>query len=538
VDVVNPKATTFAAYVTWLVERTPRASEQGRGRPEWDGFWKSINTNWLHRRHIVMSSVMRNAVYAVTDKVNAIAAAPGKAKARDALAATYVQLAGSGDAKNLEVSEAALVSRLHNHKLNIFIGEGSWNSAIGGLSHSVDAGSYMHDLEGAVDLKAVEGVKDRFLESLRAAGVFGHEGPKKEVLDVAVAMLKKVGTDWKGRPLNAPLLERIKEETFEIIETISDSTTTDVSEAGDDKIRAHHNKLFHFNVQFQNIAASGSSAELAKTVQAFLQQEESIPGSQPMTGIDFFKAITSKKLAGRVSQNTKSKNAALTWKQTVADIKKMTQSPAASAALLSPGPGILAAKAPGQASQTGVDLKSPGHVTGAPTVGPGGGHMSLSSMPASSPGVVLDTKLASPGIGGALAGPGVRVKPPLQQPGVGARSGAPNQQTPAAMSPAVMTGQPSPNKGAPVFKLPASIRGAQPRDADTKSPAQSSGPAAAASGVKGASSSAASSSGAGRNRLTKQESRTLADAAAFLAWQSHSKPTLAPKSKARLKPLG
>jgi uncharacterized protein DUF4157 len=294
-NVANPGRTSLEDYVTFLIEKTPRAAEQGRQRPDWDPFWKSVRTSGLHRRHIVMSSVMRNAVYAVTDAAKAVQGDADKKKALEELTRLYGGLAGAA-ANNIEEAEAALVSKLHNHKLNIFIGTGSWNSAIGGLSHAIVPEIFLHKLESAADLKAVDGVKLEFVEVLKKAGVFGHEGPKAKAIEVATAMLEKTGTNWKGQAVADPDLTLIKEEIFEIVKLMSDSTTTDVSEASNDAIRQHQNGLFAFNARFQEIAGTGNPAALKATVQDFLKQEEGFPNSEPMDALAFFKGITSRKV--------------------------------------------------------------------------------------------------------------------------------------------------------------------------------------------------------------------------------------------------
>ena len=83
-----------------------------------------------HRRHIVMSSVMREAVYAVTD------ASQGNAVFL-AYNALIAMVEPKLQAANVEAAETRLVEVLHNNPANLVLDTGSWNTAIGVFAHNV-----------------------------------------------------------------------------------------------------------------------------------------------------------------------------------------------------------------------------------------------------------------------------------------------------------------------------------------------------------------------------------------------------------------
>lgn len=107
----------------------------GRARPDWAPnltliFSQTFGGSW-HRRHIIMSSLMRYAVYAVTD-INS-----GQ---EDKVIKAYNQLTEglAPVAKSMAQAEANLVYILHNNPANLVIDQGSWNSAIGAYAHNVE----------------------------------------------------------------------------------------------------------------------------------------------------------------------------------------------------------------------------------------------------------------------------------------------------------------------------------------------------------------------------------------------------------------
>ncbi len=110
----------------------------GRGRPAFSSkltaiFNQTQGGAW-HRRHIVMSSLMRDAVYATTEAN--IASNGGN------LLIAYnhlVGLAGGPPVTTIPQAEANLVYILHNNPANLVIDQGDWNSAIGAFAHNVKA---------------------------------------------------------------------------------------------------------------------------------------------------------------------------------------------------------------------------------------------------------------------------------------------------------------------------------------------------------------------------------------------------------------
>lgn len=279
-------------YVEHLIEETPIRKEQGRERPDWDPFWKSVETKGLHRRHVVISSVMRDAVYAVTDKIK-----KGKnGTQKDNLKEMYTKHS-SVAATSLEDAEAALVSKLHNHKLNIFIGEGSWNSAIGGLAH-VSVQEFLDMAENAPDVATAKLAVESFIKALRNANVFGMHDPRNEIVKITEDRLSKVGTDWSGSSLiSDPELDLIKKEVFEVIESTWDSVASDISQAQNPSIARHQNQLFNFNKEFLDIAKSGNETDLNKTITNFLEREDiasvkELDSPTTMSAVQFFGDIT------------------------------------------------------------------------------------------------------------------------------------------------------------------------------------------------------------------------------------------------------
>lgn len=139
-------------------------ASMGRTRPGWaPGISKFYDKTWggkRHRRHIIMSSLMRDAVYAVTD---ANSADP------DRLIAIYneiVSAAGFTPGGNLGQAEAALVYVLHNNPANLVLDNGPENSAIGGLAHNVDGYLQKDDGALAVDFATYQTDQAAFLRSL------------------------------------------------------------------------------------------------------------------------------------------------------------------------------------------------------------------------------------------------------------------------------------------------------------------------------------------------------------------------------------
>jgi hypothetical protein len=89
----------------------------------------------LHRRHIVMSSLMRNAVYKVVDSTPATK----QDELRDKFNA-FIGFIMNRKATNATLEQAAneLVFVMHNNPANLVPDTGDWNSAIGAFAHNVE----------------------------------------------------------------------------------------------------------------------------------------------------------------------------------------------------------------------------------------------------------------------------------------------------------------------------------------------------------------------------------------------------------------
>jgi hypothetical protein len=104
-----------------------------RTRPSFEPLiLQTFSNTWggtRHRRHIVMSSTMREAVYAVSDNN----------KEQDVLNAynKLISLVSFGKQDTLTAAETQLVKLLHNNPVNLVLDNGPWNTAIGMLATKV-----------------------------------------------------------------------------------------------------------------------------------------------------------------------------------------------------------------------------------------------------------------------------------------------------------------------------------------------------------------------------------------------------------------
>lgn len=106
-----------------------------RKRPEWtqELLAKIKVSPGDHRRHIIMSSLMRQAVYTVSD--NPTITEEEKLAAYNEILSRYID---KYHAPSLEIAETDLVSFLHNDLDNIIVDVGGYNSAIGALAHNIN----------------------------------------------------------------------------------------------------------------------------------------------------------------------------------------------------------------------------------------------------------------------------------------------------------------------------------------------------------------------------------------------------------------
>ncbi|HEY9651021.1 MAG TPA: hypothetical protein V6C95_10190, partial [Coleofasciculaceae cyanobacterium] len=134
-----PPVMAFTDYPSLAIEldkANQSKASQGRSRPDWTPKIKDYyDKTWggkRHRRHIIMSSLMRDAVYAVTD--NPLYTNQEKLAVYNEIIATAGFAAY--DKTDLNQAESALVYVLHNNPANLVIDSGAENSAIGSLAHN------------------------------------------------------------------------------------------------------------------------------------------------------------------------------------------------------------------------------------------------------------------------------------------------------------------------------------------------------------------------------------------------------------------
>lgn len=285
---INPSIITklkVEVVAKMVVDRTPILRESGRTRPNWDPVWDNIHPNFgEHRRHIVMSSPMRSATYKMCDLAKQMP--PDACKAFfDRIQAIIIDHASQTDPNfvppdatdpvDLAELESKLVNIMHNHKTNIFLGPGSWNSAIGGLAHLVQQNEYS-DLER---IKTAESAEELYqglttwLDKLSKAPVFGQTKERGEIVKVYSDMIKQVFQDFKlmheliakrdkGKDydktklaiasdgLGFGTLMELKNHLAGIVLGFCDTVTTDTSEAKSGKLRMIQNGYFEFNKRF------------------------------------------------------------------------------------------------------------------------------------------------------------------------------------------------------------------------------------------------------------------------------------------------
>jgi hypothetical protein len=165
---LGPPVKEYKGYQE-LAEDLDRANEskasKGRVRPAWAKvILEHFDKTWggkRHRRHIIMSSLMRDAVYSATDNNKESASA-------EVLAVFNIVLKGAGyrAVKDLPEAEARVVYALHNNPANLVLDSGAENSAIGALAHNVDTYLNKSDEELASAFKDCTENPGKFLLSL------------------------------------------------------------------------------------------------------------------------------------------------------------------------------------------------------------------------------------------------------------------------------------------------------------------------------------------------------------------------------------
>lgn len=223
---------------------------KGRVRPDFTPKITShFNQTWggkRHRRHVVMSSAMRNAVYAVTDK-------HGTTDAQGLLNLYKGLVAEAHFPKvptTLEEAETALVIALHNNPANLVLDEGSWNSAIGALATNVRKELQTTDFPGL--FAEFTGGPDAFLDDL-VGGFQPH-------------IQQKIVNIWKEYVSQNPITD--EQKLRNLLYQIYDNAAADIMTK--QKLPKEGPKLLGSHVGFEQAAASGDPATLEKVCKEFI----------------------------------------------------------------------------------------------------------------------------------------------------------------------------------------------------------------------------------------------------------------------------
>lgn len=275
-SLLKPKV-TMDGLVAELRLKRPVLSELGRSRPGWDSVWKDIRPgHGNHRRHIVMSSVMRNSTYRITDMVKGM----GTDKVNK-LRGDIGKILDIKDisAMSLDDLEKQLVDKMHNHKFNIFMGKGSWNSAIGGLSHTLNDGekNAIGRIDSAKSFDELEGLMNEWVALASKSSVFGNTSQRDFAVGVIRDLVNNTLSSYDKKTDPADL----KDELKEIVTMFHDSTATDISEAPDGKLKRFQNsKLFDIQAKLMAVMTKpvlgDSDIDLyLSTVKEFVESESS-----------------------------------------------------------------------------------------------------------------------------------------------------------------------------------------------------------------------------------------------------------------------
>lgn len=167
-------------------------------RPGWGSYWTKFKPGYgNHRRHIVMSSLIRQA---------------GQVAATANLS------------KKKQVEE--MVNQMHNSKFNIFNGPGGYNSAIGGIAHQSQK-MELKDHKGPKSKKEAKKLIEEDLESISKSSVFTGHREKAEIVTVA----KSFSEDLLHAMESGEDPEAVHAEFRQFISNLHDSTAWDISGA-------------------------------------------------------------------------------------------------------------------------------------------------------------------------------------------------------------------------------------------------------------------------------------------------------------------
>jgi hypothetical protein len=209
---LNKEYKKYQELADALDQANQSKASRGRKRPDWaPGIVTTFSKTWggkRHRRHIVMSSLMRDAVYAVTDKAKDI----DNQNEAEALKIynSIIEVVGRQAKDDLDAAEEDLVYVLHNNPANLVLDSGDENSAIGALSHNVDKLLRMDD-------KELGGEFDLFKKDNGAYLALLAKGFNTEIQKAILSTIAK------SFPMPSSL-----EEFRELLEMIYDNTALDV----------------------------------------------------------------------------------------------------------------------------------------------------------------------------------------------------------------------------------------------------------------------------------------------------------------------
>ncbi len=215
--------------------QTSAAKLPKRKRPKWDNAWKKIHpAPGNHRRHILMSRVMRSALYAATDS------ASKNPKNFKKAAASYERLLRLPPntihtQENLRLAEEKIASRMHNHKFNIYLGQGPWDSSIATVAqacHGQEAKTLIN-IRNANNSKQVAQVMNNW--SIKIKGKSARPPHRREIVAVADKMVQDVLGD------QSLTLEEKKEEMAQIVTMLHDTSATDISDAANPVLKKVQN---------------------------------------------------------------------------------------------------------------------------------------------------------------------------------------------------------------------------------------------------------------------------------------------------------
>jgi hypothetical protein len=234
----------------------PYERKKARARPTWTAGVLAWLTGTYggtqHRRHIVMSSLMRDAVYAVSDGF------PKTPQDEQKLAALYSSLVGLVSKRNhnsLLAAETDLVSLLHNNPANLIIDKGNWNSAIGALAQKLKS-----SVKGYAEAwEEIKGDRDKKLPAyLDQIGKGGWEVPiQRQIIDF-----------WKDYAAKNP--PSSADDLRDLLEDMFDNAAVDMMTTQSTK-ETPMGPLLSCHTGFAQVTSSMDPGTLQNVVTAFIE---------------------------------------------------------------------------------------------------------------------------------------------------------------------------------------------------------------------------------------------------------------------------